>query len=527
MVAHLLRLKLTLLRNSLRRSPWQIVGIIFGALYGISVLGMLFLGLFYLSISDPGLARSAVVLAGALAILGWALIPVLATGVDMTLDPARFVTFAVPLPKLLAGLALGGLIGIPGVITLLAALAGAAVWWRSPAALAVGLVTSVVAVFTCLIAARLTVAASTSLSSSRRFKDLAGLVAIIPLMLLGPAIAGMSSGAADLGRYLPALADSLSWTPLGAVWAVPGDIAAGQAGPAAAKLAIAVGFLALLVWAWKVLLVRALVTPPHNAGGRRKSGKLGFFQLFPSTPTGAVAARALTYWLRDPRYGASLLIIPLMVAVVVFMGSTEGTGAGGQWLPLILGPLVAFLLAFGLSADVAYDNTAFALHLSTGVSGAADRAGRVLGCAVFAVPATVLAAVLPCMLTSAMELIPLTLGISLAVLLSGLGLSSVISARYTYNVPLPGENAFKTPPGSAGRTLLVQGLGIGAQLVLVLPVLGLALAAVLTESVLLHWLTLALGLVLGAALLTAGIRLGGRWLDRRGPELLNAVAVNK
>ena len=120
MVAHLLKLKLTLLRNSLRRSPWQIVGLVLGALYGLGMLGLLLAGLFFLSLNDPELARTATVLAGTAAVLGWALIPVLATGVDLTLDPARFVTFAVPLPKMLTGLALGGLIGIPGAVTLLA-----------------------------------------------------------------------------------------------------------------------------------------------------------------------------------------------------------------------------------------------------------------------------------------------------------------------------------------------------------------------------------------------------------------------
>ena len=526
MVAHLLRLKLTLLRNSLRRSPWQIVGIVVGTLYGIGMLGLLFAGLFFLSLNDPALARTAIVLAGSAAVLGWALIPVLASGVDLTLDPARFVTFAVPLPKLLSGLALGGLIGIPGAVTLLAALGSAAVWWRNPAALAAGALAALIAVFTCLIAARVAVAASTSLASSRRFKDVSGLVAIIPLMLLGPIIAGISSGVSSAQGYLPSLARTLSWTPLGAAWSVPGDVALGQPGAAAAKLGIAVVFLALLVWAWKALLVRALVTPPHTAGVRRKGGKLGFFGLFPPTPAGAVAARALTYWIRDPRYGASLLIIPLLVVLLVFAGTNQG-GGGGPQLLLFIGPLVAFLLAFSISADVAYDNTAFALHVSTGVSGTADRTGRVIACAVFALPVTVLAVLVPCLLLGEADLIPVLLGVSLAVLLGGFGLSSVVSARYTYNVPLPGENAFKTPPGSGGRTLLVQSLGMLAQILIVLPVLALALAAVLLDSPLWDWLTLAGGVLLGAGLLLAGIRIGGRWLDRRAPEMLAAVSVHK
>ena len=113
MVAHLLKLKLILLRNSLKRSPWQIVGIAFGALYGLSILGLMLGGLFFLTYNDPALARILVILGGSAAVLGWAVIPVVATGVDMTLDPARFVTFAIPMRQMILGLALGSLIGIP------------------------------------------------------------------------------------------------------------------------------------------------------------------------------------------------------------------------------------------------------------------------------------------------------------------------------------------------------------------------------------------------------------------------------
>ncbi|MDM7989700.1 transporter [Arthrobacter sp. zg-Y877] len=524
MVAHLLRLKLVLLRNSLKRSPWQLVGIVLGGLYAIGLLAVLLAALFIVG-TDPGLARTAVVLAGAVAVLGWALVPVVFSGLDLTLDPARFTTYAVPTPQLLTGLAIGGLIGIPGATMLLAVLAQAVSWFRSPAALAAALVLSAVAVFTCLIAARVTVAAAVSVTGSRRFRDFTGLLLVVPLVLLGPVIAAVSEGIQAGGSYLPRLADWLSWTPLGAVWAVPGDIALGRYGAAGAKALIALAFLAVLVLAWRVLLLRALVRPPQTAATRRTSGT-GLFARFPATPTGAVAARALTYWLRDPRYSASLLIVPLLAVVLVFTGNSAGAD-GALLVTLALGPLVGFLMGFSLHADVSYDNTAFALHLAAGVEGRADRAGRVLACAVFSVPAVVLSSVLPAVLTGRASVAVPVLGVGLAALLMGLGLSSVVSARYTYNVPLPGENAFKTPPGSAGRSALVQGAFSLLLFVLLVPVLVPGVAAVVMQSLLWGIVTLAAGLVLGMAALVFGIRLGGRWLDARGPELLQQVAVNK
>ncbi|MCQ1985224.1 transporter [Arthrobacter sp. zg-Y844] len=524
MVAHLLRLKLLLLRNSLKRSPWQLVGIILGALYALGFLAVLIAALFIAG-DDPAAARTAVILAGAAAVAGWALIPVVFSGLDLTLDPARFTTYAVPTPQLLTGLAAGGLIGIPGAAMLLAVLAQAASWYRFPGALAAALVLSVVAVFTCLIAARVTVAAAVSLTGSRRFRDFTGLLLVIPLVLLGPIIAGAAEGIRAGAEFLPGLADVLAWTPLGAVWAVPGDIALGHFGAAGAKALIAVAFLAVLVLAWKALLLRALVSPPQSAAGRKSAG-LGLFSRFPATPTGAVAARALIYWLRDPRYSASLLIVPLLVVVLLFAGNNAGAEAG-LMVPLTLGPLVAFMLGFSISADVSYDNTAFALHLATGVSGRADRAGRALACAVVSVPAVLAAAVLPAALTGHADLIAPVLGVSMAALMVGLGVSSAVSARYTYNVPLPGENAFKTPPGSTGRALLVQGAFSLVTFALLVPVLVPGVLAVVLESTFWGVVTLLAGLLLGAAVLILGIRLGGRWLDARGPELLQQVSVNK
>ena len=525
MVAHLLKLKLVLLRNSLRRSPWQLIGIVLGCLYGLGILAVLLAALFVVG-ADPALARAGVILGGALAILGWALIPVLFSGLDMTLDPARFTTFAIPVPQLLTGLALGGLIGIPGATMALAVLAQSLSWFRSPAALAAALVLAGVALFTCFIAARVTVAAAVSLTGSRRFRDVTGLLLIIPLVLLGPLLAAVGEGLN--AAFLLRLADGLAWTPLGAVWAVPGDIALGRFGAAAAKTAISLVFLAVLVLAWKALLLRALVNPPQVSAGGRKTAGLGFFARFPATPTGAVAARALTYWFRDPRYSASLLIIPILPVLVVFMANNAGPDSNaGLLVTLVIGPLIGFLLGFTLHADVSYDNTAFALHLATGVSGRADRAGRVLACAVFAVPAVVLASLLPAFLSGLAELAPTVLGVGLGALLVGMGVSSAVSARYTYNVPVPGENAFKTPPGSAGRTFLVQGLLSVLLLVLLVPVLIPAVAAVVTENPVWSFATLAAGIVLGTAVLAAGIRLGGRWMDARAPELLQQVSVNK
>lgn len=519
MVAHLLRLKLALLRNSLRRSPMQLVGIIIGALYGLGVLVMAITGLILLGAADVQLAKTVVVLAGSAVVLGWLVVPVLTAGVDMTLDPARFVTFAIPMGQLLAGLALSGFLGVPGAITLLASLGTLGTWSRNPLALAAALVCSVLAVLTCIVASRAMTSASTNLAASRRFKDVSGVILIVPLVLLGPIIASVTQGIRNFGEFLPSLAQTMSWTPLGAAWSVPADIAGGNAGQAAAKFVIAAATFALLVWLWKVSLAKALVSPAHSGGISRSGGKLGFFQYFPGTPTGAVAARCLTYWFRDPRYTAGLVIAPVLP--LVFMVSSLKTGS-----LLVLdfaGAIAVFLLVWSVSSDVSYDNTAFALHIATGVDGVADRAGRALACAVLAVPLGLVYTVAGTAVNNSWAYLPGLLGLTLGLVMSGLGLASVFSALFTFNVAAPGDSPFKSRPGNNLATMLTQFAGFGGLGLLVLPELVLVIVALATRQPLLAWIALPVGLLLGAVVLVLGIRTGGRAYDRRAPELLLAL----
>jgi len=527
MVAHLLRLKITLLRNSLKRSTMQIVGLIIAGIYGLGILGMVLVGLAALGAAEPETIGMVAVLAGSAMILGWLVIPVVASGLDMTLDPARFTTYAIPMKSLLVGLALSGFIGIPGAVTLLAAMGTAASWWRNPVAGVVALLCGALAALTCIVASRAITAASTSLASSRRFKDVSGIVLLVPLMLLGPIIGGVSSGINDLSDYLPSLAHTLSWTPLGAVWAVPAEVAKGAYGTAGLKFLIALATLAALTWIWKACLAKALVTPAFAGGGQRVAGKMGFFAWFPQTPAGAVAARCLTYWIRDPRYSAGLIIAPLLPLVMVFAGGQAG-GLGSMGAVLGYGgAFAAFMIAWSISSDISYDNTAFALHLATGLSGRADRAGRVMAAAVLALPLGLLFTVAGAVVSGSWEAVPATLGLMLGATGAGLGLASAFSARFIMNVPLPGESPMKSKPGNNLSAMLIQLAGFAGAGLLCVPVGALVITAAVTGTPLFGWLALAVGVVFGAGYVALGIRWGAKEYNKRGPELLLAVSVDR
>lgn len=517
MVAHLVRLRFLILWNGLRKSTWQLVASILGALYGLFLLVTLVVGLVALSFAPEDVARTVVILGGAATILGWLIGPVLATGIDQTVEPARLAAFPIPLNTLLAALTVSGVLGVAGIVTSVAALATAATWWQHPVAALAAVVCAVVAVLTCVVGSRAIIAISSRVATGRRAREAKALLALIPLILLGPIIVWTSDAATSLFQTsFPAVADVVAWTPFGAVWAVPADIASGNFGRAAAEFAIALITLALLFVVWRPALKNAMENPATST--RTKAGKntAGVFGLFPATPTGAVAARALTYWMRDPRYAQSLIAVPLIPVLFVFLGSATGN----TLLINLTGPLTAVMLSLAIYTDVSYDSTAFALHLQTGVSGLADRVGRVLGLATFSVPIVIIFTIGTVWFTGEWNALPGLLALALGCLLSGFALSSVISGRFAFAVPQPGDSPFKARPAGS-LTLMVSSLATWGGLgILVLPEAILAIVSFVTGNALWGWAALVVAIALGGTLLVVGVRWGGRILDRHGPELL-------
>jgi ABC-2 type transport system permease protein len=517
MVATLLRLRLRLLGNSLKRSTWQLVATIIGGLYALCVLigvaaGLVALGIF----GSLETITTVIILAGSAVTLGWVLFPLVLTGIEQSLDPARLAQFPVPLRTLLIALTLAGLLGIPGIVTTLTGLTTAAAWFRFPLAAVAAVVCSILGVLIAVVASRAVSAASVGLQSSRRARELSGILILIPLMLLGPIIIGLSRGVADAAGALPAIADGLGWTPLGAAWAVPAALAASDPLGAVLRLVIALTTLAALFWLWRFALARALVTPAAGTARTRVRGKLGAFALVPQTPAGAVAARCLIYWRRDPRYARQLIVVPLIPALLWFYSVLNGATDLVMWT----GPLIGFTFALTLAADISYDGTAFATHLIDGVSGRDDRVGRLAALAVFAVPITLILAVGGVAVANQWQHLPTLLGLSIGSLLTGFGVVSVSSARYVMPVPQAGDNPFKAAPGATFTTGLQMFVVWGIVLALLIPTGVLAVISFFSDSSVFGWGALACGVVLGVVVLVAGVRVGGSLLDRTGPGLL-------
>lgn len=463
---------------------------------------------------DPNEFRAVVVLAGSALTLGFVLAPVI-VGVDDPLDPRRFAVLALR-PRALAGiLGVAGLISIP--VTALTALAiTAAVVWDAQGAPWIACAASVVVgVVTCVLSARVFLALTSLFIRERRSRELTGLFGLAVVVLLVPAVVFVASLEWDgaVPREIARAVDVLALTPLGAAWAIPGAVVAGDA---AGPLVVALLTLVALAAAWLLLVRRVLTTTERPVAGRQRSG-LGWFALTPGTPAGAIAARSLLYWSRDRRYLMNVVVIP--VAAVVTVVPLLVAGVPFEIAVLVPVPFAALFLGWLPHNDVAYDSTALWMHLASGVRGVSDRIGRLVPVLVIGIPLLAVAIPVALSLHGSWALLPALTGVSASLFLSALGLSSIASVLGPYAVSRPGESPFQQPQRTGAGGAISQALVMVGAIVCTVPVLWWAWGA-LGGSAEDGMTALWGGLGIGAAVAAIGIGLGAWLFERRGARLM-------
>ncbi|GAA5150938.1 hypothetical protein GCM10025768_16680 [Microbacterium pseudoresistens] len=465
-------------------------------------------------------ATTVIVLGGSAVVLGFFLAPVLSGTTDQ-LDPRRFGVFGVDERTMPLTLGLAAFVSVPSLalIVLDVATAATAISLGAPWPLAV--LGAVLSLLIAVFAARVGMMLSALLLPERRSRELTSLFALAVIVVAVPV--GVFTASlrwdGDVPGPLRLAATVLGFTPLGAATAFPLLAAAGDTAGAWVSGLVAVVTAAIVLAGWVLLVRRALHSTDRPTTVRERPG-LGWFALLPANEFGAVAARSLVYWLRDRRYLVNVAIVPVAGVLTVIPLLVAGVP-----LPLAAAlPVPVMALFFGWLAhnDVAYDSTALWVHVASGVRGAADRLGRLVPVLLFAIPVLAIAIPITLAVIGRWSLLPVFVGLSVSLLLCGMGLSSIASVISPYAVSRPGDSPFQQPQRGVSRGALGQAGTLVGAIVLSVPTIVLAWGALADpdRSVLAPLWT---GIVTGVVVLAVGAFVGARVYERSGERLMEFV----
>ncbi len=512
MVDHVLRLKLTLLGSAFRPGATlarTLAVVSLGIAVGVAIIVLA------LEI-DVRLAshRAGLVIVASCLALALAVAPVSA-GLGSALEPRRFASFPIEPRRLAVSLGAAGAVGLPGVLAAVLGI-GLELAWAGTATAVAAIVAGVIAAVAIILSSQYVVAVGAQLAVSASARRLVTAVAraviVVALAAATTTVLAVRAGGDD--DALIAIARTLGNTPLGMLWAAP----ASALGPLLARLLGGVIMVAVLVWGWGWLVARVIEAPQRTPAVTSASG-LGWFDLAPATPGGVIAARSLLYWTRDARYRAVVLALPIAPMLMMFAFAVAGAPLPPLWLvPL---PVLALFLGWFAHNDVAYDHTALWLHVASPVAGAADRWGRCVPPLLIGVPLVLVFAPLFSLWSGVDGVLPALIGVSLGLLLTGLGVSSIVSAIGAYPAARPGAGPFDQPPTLGAHAGWAQSLALLATLLFMAPALVAAVAGFTDPT----WFASAglVGAATGLVALVLGIAIGGRAFRRRAPELLDLV----
>jgi ABC-2 type transport system permease protein len=532
-VAQLLRLKLRLFANGFRRPLWIVIVSGIGLAIAIAAVLVVTIGAGAVHEFDDDSARRIIIIVGSYLSLAAFVLPFMLVRHEL-LDPRalrgyriRSATVAIVILVL----------SIVGPLLLIAPIAWAPTWaWRDPEAVRIAQLAAPILFVQGVLSVRLGVAAGAALANrerwSRRVRVIGAailLVGIPPVIaVLIPRFAPLATGE-PRGFYVAlvqvssyfrteAIADGLQWTPLGALWAAPSFSVFRQPelGPQALWVGGITAFVLLVLW---FVAVRLVFRATRRIPVERRGGTPGWFRRMPSTPTGAIAARSFTYWIRDPRYRAVLGFLPF-VPLVILTASLIG-GFPLPWAFLLCLPIMILLLSLStVHNDVAYDSTAVWTHVAAQTHGTHDRIGRLIPVVVGGAILIAVATPLTAWGYGDFRITPAILGVNIALLLGGVGVSSGLSARFPYAAPRPGDPAFQQPAVQGSTGVGAQAIAVLCTLIVAAPATVLGILALMNPAFPWDWISLLVGVQAGLIALFIGIRAGGVAFDRRSPELL-------
>lgn len=313
------------------------------------------------------------------------------------------------------------------------------------------------------------------------------------------------------------LLEILGWLPIGIGAGTALDVSGASA---VFRIAPLIFYMLFSFIAIAILLFATWHMHPHRSRSAQNA-EFGAFEFLPGSSAGIIAGRALTYWVRDPRYWLSLVLAFPIIFLVI--GLFAFAGVPTPEIFQVFTPLLALFIAWSIHNDIAFDHSAFWVHVSSLISGRDDRLGRVIAVLLFGIPAIILASVFVASVGQSFGYFFSQLGLGSAVLLGGLGVSSVSSVMVPYPATYPGESAFTQPQNQGGEAFYRQLWSISLCASMVLPPLIAAIVFGTTgpES----FAVFIIGMAVGVIALIYGIRIGGETLDKRRIAVLQEVSA--
>lgn len=552
MVASIIGLKLRSLWNNLTQKWWKLVLVILATLYFGAFFGfMLIAPLLILDASLITPFTKVALLVASSSTLAWAGAPLFGMGLDATTAPKSFSPYVAPTRSLSRALLYASVAGPAGLITLLVFVAGTAGLFKVDEPL-YGVLSIVLMPFALVSLALMSrfisfwFAARVEASQGRR--DLMQMVGVVLFVAIMWGFSYFMSTFAEGGIHLDvgALANIAKWTPFAGIVSIPYLLASGELIPALVQVAYGVAIFAVLGAGWHSLVRGEMVGRKNELTGAAKQAvaagqsvvdpalvateintvagldqqlkSLNFWlKLGLNPPTAALAARNLHMWVRDARLAPSLIIM-LMMPVLGFGFSLSPAGASTGWFLFVFTPLI-----FGQTAGMllSYDSTAYWMHVSAGVTGRADRFGRLFA----SLPALIVVSVFNGVLAS----IALPTGVSwLALTIASFSLGlltaslmSAITGYRAFGVQPPGTSAMSTKGTANQMATFIGGLIVFllGSLLMVPPVLAyIYLGPIITEAA-----VYLLVLVWTLGISYVALRIGAGLLERNQAAILQQI----
>ena len=535
----LLKLKWQLWKRSYRKNIGKLIGTIIGVLYGAGgLVGLAFLFLGVTLWSGEGETFPIIIRGlGALTVLMWLLIPVLAFGLDDTLDPRSFALFPRSGRELQPGMFAAAALSLPTLFTVLAVAVatvfevlwlltfGQGALWIA-LSLLVLIPANLAAMALCLLLPRAWLAHSAGRSSSRSGRELGGIFAMI---LMFVAIYSLSLGMQSLGdldyealgRWMLVVVEVAAWTPFGALFAVPMDVAEGNLLTALVRLVIgAVTIAAVWLW-WRRSIDTALTSA---LSGDASSGTTKVSPLVPRfvrpSAFGAVLGRSLRYWRRDTRYLAAIGIYPVVLIFLIVMGFMLPETRS---MMLVIVVLMGGFTSISVANEIGFDGPAGWVNITADLPARANLLGRIAAIALLMGPPVLLLTVVVPVLYGMGDLIPLTVLGALGMMITGWGFSLVVGTYLPYPTSAPGTNPMKDKSASSGNAMLAMTIASLGVFVPMLPAIGLAVWGLIVGSLLIQVIAGAVSVITGVIVFVVGLKISVARLDRRYPDLFQKV----